>query len=503
MPRVELPVEVDRNDPSGLNQSGRLRFLARDSVIYGGAAAISRAFALITFPLLAQHFSVADYGIIDLFSIMANLIALLVVFGQDSAIARYFYDDTDTVQRRRVVSQSLLLQGGTALVLLPVLFVLATPIADQLHDTLLGPQLMQLVLFQAPLLVVTNFSINLLKWTFQRTKFLVLSLGYVVLNLAILAPAILWLDIDIIGVFWVSLVCQAVFAALGLYFVRQWITWPWPLSSFNALMSYAIPLGVIAGLSAFVPVVERTLVNSLVGASELGIYAVAMRVAGLLTLFIQAFQMAWGPFSLAIHKQDDAGRTYGLVLTGFSTMIVVMVLSLSAIAQPLIDILASNRYAGAGILVFPLALALAVQGIGWITEIGISLAKKSYLHLFSYATYVAMTLAAIFVLEHMFGLIGIAFAALVGQSAKAVATTVLAQWAYPLNWPLMRPALLVLLGTGLGLIAALAATLGLWWGLVTHAVAIAIIVVVSWLLLLDSAQRSAITGWARRALARR
>jgi len=62
-------------DPSGLSHAGRLKFLARDSVVYGGAAAISRAFALITFPLLAQHFSVADYGIIDLFSIVGNFIA--------------------------------------------------------------------------------------------------------------------------------------------------------------------------------------------------------------------------------------------------------------------------------------------------------------------------------------------------------------------------------------------------------------------------------------------
>jgi len=489
-------------DPSGLSHAGRLKFLARDSVVYGGAAAISRAFALITFPLLAQHFSVADYGIIDLFSIVGNFIALLVVFGQDSAIARYFYEDSDPAYRRRIVGQSLLIQAAFALVLLPVLHLFSGAIARQLHDTALGPQLMGLVLLQAPLMVVTNFSINLLKWTFQRTKFLILSLGYVVMNLLLLAPAILFFDLDIVGVFLVALTCQAVFALLGLYFVREWLSWPTRLDDLKPLLVFALPMGVIAGLSAFVPVIERTLVNGLVGESELGIYAVAMRVAGLLTLFIQAFQMAWGPFSLAIHKQADAGRTYSLVLTGFSTMVMVMVLGLSAIAQPLIDLLASNRYAGAGVLVFPLAMGLAVQGIGWITEIGISLAKKSYLHLFSYAAYVAASLTAILLLERVFGLIGIAFGVLVGQVVKTTITTWMAQRAHPLGWPLLGPALVVALGTLLGLLAAAAAGMGLWLGLGAHAAAMVVVLGLAWLLLLDTGQRAAAMGMARRLLNR-
>ena len=73
------------NDPSRLNIGQRLRFVARDSALYGGAAALNKAFALITFPLLARHFSVADYGLIDFFSVLAGLLATFFIFGQGSA----------------------------------------------------------------------------------------------------------------------------------------------------------------------------------------------------------------------------------------------------------------------------------------------------------------------------------------------------------------------------------------------------------------------------------
>jgi O-antigen/teichoic acid export membrane protein len=96
-------------NPRGMSQNGRMSFLLKDSVIYGGAAAISKSFSIITFPVIARHFSTAEYGIIDLFGVVATFIGILVVFGQDSAVAPYFYEHEDTDVRRQLISQSLLI----------------------------------------------------------------------------------------------------------------------------------------------------------------------------------------------------------------------------------------------------------------------------------------------------------------------------------------------------------------------------------------------------------
>ena len=94
-----------KNSPANLKLKGRLAFLLKDSALYGGAAAISKAFALITFPILARHFSISDYGKIDFFLVLSNLFTVFIIFGQDTAVARYFYEHENVSERKQIISQ--------------------------------------------------------------------------------------------------------------------------------------------------------------------------------------------------------------------------------------------------------------------------------------------------------------------------------------------------------------------------------------------------------------
>ena len=47
------------------------------------------------FPLLTNYMSVEDYGTVDYLLVLSNLIAIFCIFGQDSAVGRYFYEYED------------------------------------------------------------------------------------------------------------------------------------------------------------------------------------------------------------------------------------------------------------------------------------------------------------------------------------------------------------------------------------------------------------------------
>ena len=70
-----------KQDPSGLTLIESLKFLLKDSALYGGAAAVSKALALITFPLLARHFTVTEYGVLDYFLVLTSLMTIFFIFG--------------------------------------------------------------------------------------------------------------------------------------------------------------------------------------------------------------------------------------------------------------------------------------------------------------------------------------------------------------------------------------------------------------------------------------
>jgi O-antigen/teichoic acid export membrane protein len=304
--------------PRGLSNRRRLGFLLKDTVIYGSAAAISKAFALITFPLLARHFSVAEYGVLDYFFVLASLLAISFVFGQDSAVARYFYENEDAGERRQLISQSLVFQlAGLALVL-PLLWLSAEWLMALLIEVPARVLLFRIVLLQLPFILLIAFSQGLLKWTFSRGRYLIMSIGFTVVQTILLVIAVLVFDVGIQGALLVTLITSALFGILGLFFVRQWLVWPKDFRRLREILPFAIPYGVICVASAFSPMLERTLTSTLLGAEDLGLYAAATKIAMLIGLLVNAFQTAWGPFSLSIHKQSDAAQTYNWVLKLFS-----------------------------------------------------------------------------------------------------------------------------------------------------------------------------------------
>ncbi len=396
--------------------------------------AISRVFSLITFPLVARHLSVAEYGTLDLFLVLTTFLVTTIIFGQDSAVGRFFYDYEDPENRREVISQSLLIQLAVCLAATVILFLFSNRIAVLVSTADRSRYYFNIVLAQVPFTLAVNFAQNLLKWTFSRRAFLIMSIGYSAVQATCLAIAVFLFRIDMETVLLVNLTTNVLFGVLALFMMRGWLVWPKGLNIAGDLLRFALPIGVICILGAAVPMLERQLVEKLLGLEGLGLYAAGSKLAMLLTLVIGSFQTAWGPFSTAIHREADAAQTYNVVLGFFSLLVCVLTLMLDSIATPLLTLLASHRYVNATVVVFPLAMTTAVQSISWVTEIGISLSKRTSSIIYPHLIYIAVIASAMLLLAPSLGLVGAALAMMVAQIMRSIAASWLAQRVYPLPW---------------------------------------------------------------------
>lgn len=445
----------------------RLRALVTDTLVYGAAAAVSKSFALILFPFLTRNMSVADYGRFDLALYAALLLGLLIVWGQDSAVARLFFEDEEREKRQQIISQALLvLTVNFLLALLALLVVLQTSfVADAFGEY--SAEIILLLLFYSPISGVLSFCQSILKWTFERNRYVLVALGVPASNLAIILLFARFGGIAPVTALGIMAAVGACYACLAIFFIRRWLVLPRHLQYVRALVPLALPYGMIACIAAVVPLFERAVITEAFGGFDLGLYAAAAKIASIAMLLSIAFQMGWGPFSYSIYKQPDAGRTYTLVLRAFSLLMCLAVLAISAMAEPLTRLLAGPRYAPAAIYVFPIAMAFGVQAIGWITEIGIHLSKKIYLNLVGFSLFLAVSLGGILYLSQTLGIIGVAIGALAGQSAMAITSAVLAQKAFPLGWNYRLPALTVVItlasGAGAVYVALLEGGAEPWW----------------------------------------
>jgi O-antigen/teichoic acid export membrane protein len=426
-----------------LTQQQRIGFLARDSAIYGLASGLNKVLALFTFPLLARHFSVADFGTIDLLNTSAVLLVTLLIFGQDSAAARYYYETDDTHYRKQIVTQAFMFQIVVMAVVLPAAWMFADSIANGMNlEESRGTTLVRLILAQAPFFLFITYSQGLLKWTFRRWRFLFLSVGSTVVTLIALFAALGLDRLGLVDVFLIYLATRALFGLLGLWFVRDLLTWPVGLDKLRLLLPFAIPFGVVCVIVSFQPVLERWLVSALLGTMALGFYAAGAKIAMLINLPINALEMSWGPFSLSLHKEKDASITYNLVLKTVCLLLFAAVLGLTAVADFITTLLGSQRYEGAGVVAFALCMGLAVQAISLVTTVGIVFSKRAYLKLYAYGALLATAAVAITVLAPIYGIAGAAWGSMIAMVSKTLVETALAQRAWPLPWHFAGPCLL-------------------------------------------------------------
>lgn len=442
------------SNPEDYSLKGRLKFLAKDSFLYGGAAMLNKGFSLITFPLLTRYLSVEEYGLMNYFFVFIAFAASFFVFGQDSAVARYFYEYRDKSSRRELISQSLMFQLFGLLFFLPLLWLGSDWIVSQMPQSPQTRILLSLALIQIPFRLLFNFSQNLLKWSFRRKQYLIMALGSVLYKLIFISLATIVLHFELPGIFIGLLISNVIFAAIGLWYVKEWLVIPKKFFFLKRLLLFAAPFGVIAVIGTTIPMIERIIVNKEFGVEELGLYAVGATLASLMYLLFGAFQTAWGPFSLSIYKSQDAIGTYNWVLKGLVVIACTIVLMLTAVAPYLQKFLASGRYDGASIIVFPLAMGLAIRAVSGITEIGIGLSKKSHLNLYGNTILILVTYFSIWIFIPYLGIFAVALGVMIGKISQAIIQSTLAQRAYPLPWS-YRPAIILLAFTiSMGLLSS-------------------------------------------------
>ncbi len=488
----------------GSGLGGRLRFLARDTAVYGVASALNKILALFTFPLLARHFSVDTYGTLDLLNTWAVLLTTLLLFGTDSAAARFYYEEEVADEQRQVVTQAFLFQLLLMAVVVPAGWVLARPIAAAFGlSPTEGAQWVRLIFAQAPFFVFITYTQGLLKWTFRRTAFLFLSVGSTVATLAGLALALAMHRLTLSGVFEVYLWTRALFGLAGIWLVRDLFAWPRGLAKLRVMLPFAIPFAVICVLTAFLPALERVLVGGMLGAAALGYYAAGAKVAMLINLPISALEMSWGPFSLVLRNEQDAHHAFNAALKAIATLLFGSVILLTGIADLVVRLLGSDRYEGAGVVAFALCMGLALQGISSLTTVGIVFSLKSYLKIYGHVVLLVVALIAIPTLASLYGIAGAAWGSMLSMLSKTIFETWLAQRAQRIAWDFRGVVVLGVMTLGVGVVAQVSYGTAMFAGLsLVPLAALPLVPIIAWTIVLSADERVMAMAFVRDGLAR-
>ena len=444
----------------------KLRQLASDTVLYGISTVVSRFLNYLLVPFYTAYFDPAVYGVVGLIYGAMIFMNVLVTFGMESAFLRY---GAEKETRKRVFQQIQLLVTAVSIVL-AVLFLFS----GNLIKPLLSLELDTFHLYEMMLGILVLDAISTVPFADLRLErkalvFMVLRISNVLINVGLNLYLIIQKSWGIEAVLISNLVASAVttFAALIITFKGFSFSFDREFIKKTVLFGLPyIPAGIGYGINE---VLDRFLINAMapsdierlygvgISAESLtGIYNASYKLGIFMMLFIQMFRMAWQPFYMSHHKENQAKKVFTQSFSFISMISGILVLfiglfraEIAAIPIPFLhSTLIDSRY-WAGLSIVPFLL-IAYWFQLWYTHFtaGIVLSEKTSILPKATILGAVITLIANVVLLPIWGLNGAAIATLLSYMSMALYMLYQTEKAYPINYPWIT-ALLQIIGVGL------------------------------------------------------
>lgn len=411
-----------------------LKRLTGESVVYGLGQVSGRAVQLLLVPILTRILTPEAYGIGELVIAYSQTAVLIMVFGMDGALARFFYQEPDRAARIRMASTSLLFRLATGGAVAAALVLASGPIADL---TLGGGAYRKYLLLGAvtlPFTLLVLFANDLLRVTFQPWKFIALNLVQTVVTAGVSIWLVVVERVGVVGVLYGRLAGDGAAALAGLLLVRHTIRLHFERAVLGRMLSYGAPLVPVAFAYGAIAAADRYVLQATRTLEEVAIYAVAMKFFAVVTMGVAAFQLAYGPFAFARAQDPDARRLYARVFAAFVSLGALGALAVAAFSREALALLAPDLYAAAAVPAVWLAFAAVAQGAYYVASVGVGLALKTPWLGLSAGGAALVAVSANALLTPRFGAPGAAAATALAYMTSAALTYAVAQRFYPVPY---------------------------------------------------------------------
>ena len=406
----------------------------RHAFVYGLGSMATKAISFLLLPVFTHYLRPADYGALEVLDLTMSLLGMLLNMGVMAAILRFYAMAKSPAEKHRVISTAFLGMAISACCIGTIGFWSLRPASAALFGPKISPVYAGLC-FGAFLL---NY-IATVPYTYIRAKEAsgTLVMIDVVTGLSTTALTVFCLVVlkwSLYGVLWSTLV---------ICFVRSPLLIAWSIREtgvrfdrdvFRKMAAFGVPL-VFSNLAMFIlNFSDRFFLQRLRSLDVVGVYATGYKFGFLLNfVFIQSFNMMWQARMYIIHRERDHERIFAQVLVLYSVLVNFAALGLSLFSNDIVRMMIDRRYSGAEAVIPVVSLAYVCLAIGSFLQLGLYLSGKSGIIGILCAFAGLFSIGLNYVLISSYGMLGAAWATVLGFALLGIGSYYCAQRIFPLR----------------------------------------------------------------------
>jgi O-antigen/teichoic acid export membrane protein len=339
--------------------TGYLTRLARALAAYQIADLVAKVMAVLLLPVYTRYIDPTGYGEVELLASSVILASIVVRLGMIESFLRFYFSDDDRERREALERRAV----GFLLVTTTILAGALASVAGPLSKLVLGHR--DPGIFLIAVLGLWTFTNLELAYALLRVRERIRT--YAIASLANVAMTIAGSVVLVVGFNdGARGLLAANYGASTIVLVALWISMSTELrprsvprvESFNVLLRFGLPTVPAEASVYLLSVVDRYFLRVSRDAAAVGLYSIAVKLAGTVAFIVRGFQYAWPPLAYSIRDDADAARVYGLVTTYYLLVSGWVVAALALLGRWVLRILAAPQF-------FPAHTALTWVSLGW------------------------------------------------------------------------------------------------------------------------------------------
>ena len=357
--------------------------LAKDTIFYGSSDFATKLLALMAFPLIANFLTPESFGELELILTTVALIGVIVNFGINNSVQRYYWEDLSKPDERIEIVTSgltLLIFSTSTSIVIMILILLNLSTFLNSFDTSFSEVALVGALFVMGFSQLTQYFLDLTRLQFSPWKFFLLALTSrtIAIWLGVIGVCILNLGVD--GLILGQCIALCIGTIIGLKLTEIDINFRQvSITRIKQLVNYGYPF-IFAGLSYWLfTSMDRWMLMSLGSTHEVGIYSIGVRFASIVMFISIAFGQAWSPLAMKIRSDfpDDYRKIYGDILLSVFLIMMLFGGMIAVSSQQIINFFMPEEFSESAKVLAILALSVVVLSTQQVTAIGISIERRT------------------------------------------------------------------------------------------------------------------------------
>ena len=382
--------------------------LSREMIIYGGGSFVSAISSFILIPIYIKKMNVAEFGIISLVLTIPLFLNTFQSLSLESAVMRFYFDwEKDNKHKKNIFSVWLFMTLWSFLLSL-LLYFFGNKLFFLFFKSIPFDPYIKIAIISSFISVSYNYASKILRITQNAFAYVLISYVSTILKFIFIIVTLVYIRNDSKAALYAILFSDMIIIVPILYILYKNFEFSFSIEAVKQALRFEIPSLPGQIILNFSSIIDRFLLARFFNLQEIGIYMLATKIASLIQMFVNIFQLALTPYYLKLNATienpikyiSNANKTLFKIIFLISSFLLIFSTEITLLFKKGTD---PNLF----IYISGLTIVYYFQTLLYNSQLVFFIKSKLLYGTYASALLIGLTIFLSFIFSPIFGLFGL------------------------------------------------------------------------------------------------